>query len=292
MNEEVKVIPIESIRILNPRHRDQKKFQAIVQSIKNLGLKKPIKVSLRTAAEESAPGYDLVAGQGRIEACLVLGYKEIPAIVVAVTKEDRLLMSLVENMARRFPSSMDLVTEIQRLKAEGYSNVAIAEKLDVDHVLIGGLLTLMKSGEMRLLEAALQNKIPVGVAIDIAKAEGGEAQRELLQAYESGQLNQVSIRTVRKVMEQRRLLGKKCSRGSRQTSSSADGLVNAYRREMQRQNAFIRKARVCDNKLTFIVTALRRLTADENFVNLLKAEGLLSMPKYLEDHAALQPATS
>jgi ParB family chromosome partitioning protein len=292
MNEEVKVIPIESIRILNPRHRDQKKFQAIVQSIKNLGLKKPIKVSLRSTSEDTDPGYDLVAGQGRIEACLVLGFKEIPAIVVAVTKENRLLMSLVENMARRFPSSMDLISEIQRLKGEGYSNVAIAEKLDVDHVLIGGLLTLMKSGEMRLLEAALQNKIPVGVAIDIAKAESGEAQRELLVAYESGQLNQVSIRTVRRVMEQRRLLGKRCSRGSRQTSSSADGLVNAYRREMQRQNAFIRKARVCDNKLTFIVTALRRLTADENFVNLLKAEGLISMPKYLEEHAALKSATS
>jgi ParB family chromosome partitioning protein len=61
---------------------------------------------------------------------------------------------------------------------------------------------------------------------------------------------------------------------------------------MQRQNAFIRKARVCDNKLTFIVTALRRLTADENFVNLLKTEGLMTMPKYLEDHAALQSATS
>jgi ParB family chromosome partitioning protein len=186
---------------------------------------------------------------------------------------------------------MDLISEIQRLKGEGYSNVAIAEKLDVDHVLIGGLLTLMKSGELRLLEAALQNKIPVGVAIDIAKAESGEAQRELLVAYESGQLNQVSIRTVRRVMEQRRLLGKKCSRGSRQTSSSADGLVNAYRREMQRQNAFIRKARVCDNKLTFIVTALKRLTENENFINLLKAEGLLTMPSYLEKHAAL-PATS
>ena len=66
MNEEVKLIPIESIRILNPRFRDQKKFQAIVQSIKNLGLKKPIKVSLRTAQEDDEPGYDLVAGQGRI----------------------------------------------------------------------------------------------------------------------------------------------------------------------------------------------------------------------------------
>jgi ParB family chromosome partitioning protein len=227
MNEEVKLIPLESIRILNPRHRDQKKFQAIVQSIKNLGLKKPIKVSLRSAAEGDDPGYDLVAGQGRMEACLVLGFKEIPAIVVAVSKEDRLLMSLVENMARRFPSSLDLITEIQRLKGEGYSNVIIGEKLDIDHVLVGGLLALMKSGEMRLLDAALQNKIPVGVAIDIAKADSAEAQRELLTAYESGQLNQVSIRTVRRVMEQRRLLGKKCARGSRQTPPSADGLVNA-----------------------------------------------------------------
>src|ERR1700678_2052178 len=107
MKEEIKLIPIESIRILNPRDRDQKKFQSLVQSIKNLGLKKPIKVSLRTAEEGNDPGYDLVAGQGRLEACLVLGFKEIPAIVVAVSKEDRLLMSLVENMARRFPASLD-----------------------------------------------------------------------------------------------------------------------------------------------------------------------------------------
>ena len=51
MNEEVKMIPIEQIRILNPRHRDKKKFELIVQSIRKLGLKKPIQVSLRAADE-------------------------------------------------------------------------------------------------------------------------------------------------------------------------------------------------------------------------------------------------
>jgi ParB family chromosome partitioning protein len=201
-------------------------------------------------------------------------------------------MSLVENMARRFPAPMDLIAEIQRLKSDGYSNLAIGEKLDIDNAMVGGLLSLMKSGEMRLLEATLQNKIPVGVAIDISKAEGAEAQRELLTAYEAGQLNQYSIRTLRRVMEQRRLLGKKCSRGDRQARPSVDGLVNTYRREMQRQNNFIRRARVCDNRLTFIVSALRKLTADENFINLLKAEGLLTMPKYLEEHAALETTES
>jgi ParB family chromosome partitioning protein len=83
-------------------------------------------------------------------------------------------------------------------------------------------------------------------------------------------------------------LGKKRVRGiNKRSRTSADGLVNAYRREIQRQNAFIRKARVSETKLTFIVSALRKLTEDENFINLLKAEALLIMPKYLEDHAAL-----
>ena len=291
MKEEIKFIPIESIRILNPREREPKKFQSLVQSIKNLGLKKPIKVSLRTAQEGNEPGYDLVAGQGRIEACLVLGFKEIPAIVAAIPKEERLLMSLVENMARRFPATMDLIAEIQRLKAEGYSNTVIGEKLDIDRVLVGGLLMLAKSGEERLLAATMQNKIPVGVAIEIAKADNPEAQRELLKAYESGQLNQVSIRTLRRLMEQRRLLGKNHSRGGdRRTRPTADGLVNTYRREIQRQNAFIRKAQSCETKLTFIVSALRKLIEDENFINLLKAEKLLTMPKYLDEKTALQTA--
>ena len=291
MNEEVKLIPIKSIRILNPRFRDQKKFQAIIQSIKNLGLKKPIKVSLRTAQEGDQPGYDLVAGQGRIEACLALGFKEIAAIVVSVSKADRLLMSLAENIARRFPAPMDMVAEIQRLKGEGYTNVAIGEKLDIDNSVVGGVITLMKSGEERLVQAAMQNRIPIGVAIDIAKTEGAEAQKELLKAYEGGQLNQFSIRTVRRLLEQRRVLGKKPSRGGggkKGTGVTADGLVSAYQREIQRQKAFIRKARVFDARLVFLVSAFQQLTQDENFTNLLKAEGLLTMPKYLAEKSASQ----
>jgi ParB family transcriptional regulator, chromosome partitioning protein len=291
MNEEVKLIPIKSIRILNPRSRDQKKFQAIIQSIKNLGLKKPIKVSLRTAQENDEPGYDLVAGQGRIEACLALGFKEIAAIVVSVSKADRLLMSLAENIARRFPAPMDMVAEIQRLKGEGYTNIAIGEKLDIDNSVVGGVITLMKSGEERLVQAAMQNRIPIGVAIDIAKTEGAEAQKELLKAYEGGQLNQFSIRTVRRLLEQRRVLGKKPSRGGggkKGTGVTADGLVSAYQREIQRQKAFIRKARVFDARLVFLVSAFQQLTQDENFTNLLKAEGLLTMPKYLAEKSASQ----
>src|ERR1035438_8571073 len=149
MNDEIKMIPIDQIRILNPRYRDRKKFEAIIQSIKNLGLKKPIQVSLRSAQEAEEPGYDLVCGQGRIEACMALGYKEIPAIVVEVSKEERLLRSLVENSARRFPIPADLLREIERLKAAGYNNGDIGKKLGISDSYVSSLMTLKRAGEER-----------------------------------------------------------------------------------------------------------------------------------------------
>ena len=88
MNDEVQMISIDQIRILNRRHRDQKKFELVVQSIKEHGLKKPIQVSLRATDEKGGPAYDLVCGQGRIEAFTALGHREIPALVLEISKEE------------------------------------------------------------------------------------------------------------------------------------------------------------------------------------------------------------
>jgi ParB family chromosome partitioning protein len=291
MNEEVKMIPIEQIRILNPRHRDKKKFEVIVQSIRKLGLKKPIQVSLRATDEPEGEGYDLVCGQGRLEAFMALGFKEIPAIVVQISKEDRLLRSLVENMARRLPSPMELINEIHRLKALGYNHSEIGRKLDMDRQTIIGLVALKKDGEERLLEAALNGKIPLGVAMDIAKTDGVETQRELLKAYEKKQINQASIRDIKKLMEQRRFMGKhrgRGGRGSRKNRPSAENLVSAYRREGEKRKLLVRKARLCEERLLFVVTAFSKLTANENFVTLLRAESLATMPKVLGEKVVKQ----
>lgn len=281
MSDEVKMIRIDRIRILNPRHRDPKKFEQIVRSIKNIGLKQPIQVSLRAEDEEEGPGYDLVCGQGRIEAFTALGYLEIPAMVVEINKEDRLLRSLAENMVRRNPAPIELINEVERLKQLGLTLQEISRRIDVDITTISGLLTLKRNGEHRLLDAALNGRIKVGVAIDIAKTEGVEMQRELLKAYEDKQVNQVALRTIRRLMDRRRLIGKERGNGPRaakNTRTSADSLVNAYRRESQRQKVMVKKARLCEAKLMFVVTALRKLREDENFLNLLRAEGLATMP--------------
>ena len=288
MNNEILMIPIDRIRVLNPRPRDKKKFEQIIQSIKNLGLKKPIQVSLRSAEEGTEPGYDLVCGQGRMEAFLALGHKEIPAIVVEVSREERLLRSLVENMARRLPSRLALMNEIERLKADGYSNVEIGKKLDIADGTVGGYIALKKAGEERLLDAAINGKIPLGVAMDIAKADSPELQRELLKGFESKELNQFAIRTVKRLIDQRRFVGKgrDTDADKKKSRTNADSLINAFKRESQKQKLMVKKARLCDAKLVITVTALGKLLGDENFFNLLRAESLADIPQYLQDKLA------
>lgn len=285
MNDEVINIPLENIRITNPRFRDRKKFETIIESIRNLGLKKPIQVALRGDPTGGGPKlYDLVCGQGRIEAFNALGYPEIPAVVVNAPKEDLLIMSLVENMARSHPSTGALIAEIERLKQAGYSNVAIGKKLDIGDTVVGDLLALRDAGEERLLAEAVKGTIPLYVAIDIARTDSPEAQRELLQAYEDGKLNSAAVKVARKMMTHRRSFGKSMAGQTitkKRVWTTTDGLVNAIKKETQRQKLLVRKAKICDAHLMFITTAFRRLADDEDFTNLLRAEQLDTMPSFL-----------
>src|SRR5262249_22308043 len=154
-------------------------------------------VSRRPVSEQNCVKYDLVCGQGRMEAFKALGHKEIPAIVVEISKQELLVRSLVENIARRYPQPMDLIREIERLKAFGNNVTQISKKLDVSDHIVRAYLTLKSAGEERLLEAAVTGQIPVWVAVDIAKADTVETQRELLKAYEEKQIDYKSIKFIK-----------------------------------------------------------------------------------------------
>ena len=114
-NPTVEMIPTDRITVLNPRERNKKGFRQIVDSISKVGLKKPITVNTAKKINGEAT-YELVCGQGRLEAFVYLGQPEIPAIVIDVTEEDRLITSLVENLARRHHQPMELLRDIGELK--------------------------------------------------------------------------------------------------------------------------------------------------------------------------------
>ena len=58
-------------------------------------------------------------------------------------------------------------------------------------------------------------------------------------------------------------------------------LMLVYQREAEKQRLLVKKSDFTQTRLLFVVEAIKDLLDDEGFVNLLRAEGLATMPKAL-----------
>jgi ParB family chromosome partitioning protein len=278
-SSDVRTIPISAVTVLNPRSRNKRIFQELVTSIAHLGLKKPITVAERP----DNSGYDLVCGQGRLEAFMALGESEIPAVVIEASAEDCFVMSLVENLARRQHTPLELMRGIGDLRKRGYTIAQIAVKTDFSEEYVYAICFLLEHGEERLLAAVERGVIPPTVAMEIARAKESDIQQALADAYERKALPGRQVLAIRRIIEQRAASGKNMKTGSSVSQRNgrrvtADALVRAYRKETERQQILVKKAAITQSRLLFVVNALRRLLADEHFVTLLRAERLVTLP--------------
>jgi len=286
LSGDVRMIPVDRIEVLNPRERNHRVFDEIVGNIKAIGLKKPITVTPRHG-EDGTEGYRLVCGEGRLKAFKALGEATIPALVVNVSDEDAFIMSLAENIARRQYRPLELLAGIKRLQEQGYDKRAIAKKTGLTPEYVFGILTLLQHGEERLLVAVQKGRVPLNAALAIVGAGNDDkaVQAALQDAYEAGELRGKQLILARQVIERRRTLGRSVARGTprKRESVTSSSLVRTYQKEVERQKLMVKKAELAQQRLLFIVGALRELLADENFANLLRAEGLDTLPKYLAD---------
>jgi len=283
---EMTMIPIDKIDVLNPRERNKGAFEEIVGNIKTIGLKKPITVT-RRPCPSGGERYLLICGEGRMKAFRSLGEKTIPALVVNVSDEDAFIMSLAENIARRKYRSLELLAGIEQLREQGYDKKEIAQKIGLTAEYIHGILILLKSGEERLLVAVEKGSIPLNAALTIVGAGDDDkaVQTALQDAYESGNLRGKQLIQARRVIERRLTLGRSTARGTprKMQDVTSSSLVRTYQKEVERQRLMVRKAEFAQQRLLFVVGALRQLLADENFTTLLRAERLESLPKYLAE---------
>lgn len=275
----IEQIPLADIRVLNPRSRNQQIFARLVENIASLGLKRPITVT------RSGPSFDLICGQGRFEAFKVLGESTIPAVVVTAPEADRYLISLVENLARRKHSNRDLLMAISALHERGYSIKQIAQKTCLDSTYVGGILMLLRQGEERLIAAVEKGWLPIKVATEVARSDDIEVQAAMLEAYESGLLKGDQLIKVRRLIDRRRAMGKGYGqlRHSSDRMTTPRQLLNAYQTEVRRQRLMVKKADMGEQRLLFVVTALRRLLGDDYFCSLLRSEGIDDVPQVLAE---------
>lgn len=282
-------IPLAAIDVLNPRIRNRRIFEELVESIRAVGLKKPITVTRKA----SGGGYELVCGQGRMEAFIALGQMEIPAVIIEASREDCYVMSLIENLARRNHSPLELIREVGTMRERGYDYAQIAAKIGVSPEYAWSICFLLERGEERLLDAVERGVVPHTIAVEIARANDDEVQRALTEAYETKALPGDQVLAIRRIVEERNQIGKgvkSIGRPQKSTKTTAAALVRSYRREIDRQKLIVKKAALAQGRLIFIVNALRRLLEEEHFVTLLRAESIGTLPQPLAERIGVQEA--
>jgi ParB family chromosome partitioning protein len=163
----------------------------------------------------------------------------------------------------------------------------ITRKTDLHESYVRQILELADKGEERLLIAVEQGRIPITVAMLIVGAgeDDKAVQMAMQESYESGELRGRQLMYVRKLVERRQFLGRTIarSRPRRRAEVSSSSLVRAYKKEVERQRMMVRKSTLVQQRLFFILGALRKMFGDENLVNILRLERLDTLPKYLAE---------
>lgn len=287
---EIQMIPIAEIEVLNPRSRNRKIFGELIDSIAAVGLKKPITVSPKA----NGAGFELACGQGRMEAFIALGQTHIPAVVIDASSEDCYVMSLVENLARRNHSPLELIREVGALRDRGYNHGEIALKVGFSTEYVWAILFLIDHGEDRLLDAVERGVVPPSIAIEIAKASDDDVQRALTEAYEQKQLPGYQVLAIRRIVDERNQIGKGINSvgqiGRKSVQPTAAALVRAYQKEVDRQKLLIKKSTLAQGRLFFVVNALKKLLDEEHFVTLLRAEAMNTLPLPLAERLGIAEA--
>lgn len=279
----IAIIPIEEINILNPRVRNQIIAEEIRQNIRTVGLKRPITVTPRKD-DKNGKKYDLVCGQGRLEAFVAAGEREIPAIVRDVSAEDAHIMSLVENIARRNSNALELLQSIKYLKSQGYEDDAIAAKTNLGKDYIRGIIRLLEQGEEYLVNAVEKGRIPLYQALIIVTEDDAAVQRALAEAYESGALSGKKLVVMQKIISRRKHYGKGLSAPQRDNAKiSAEDLIAAYEKGAQEKKQILAQSNYIKHVLAYTSTALRQLLNDVHFTNQLKAVGMNEIPLHVTD---------
>ena len=284
-HQQIEMVRIDLIDVLNPRQRGRVAFDQMTKNVEAIGLKRPVTVGRRPQSDGSVR-YALICGQGRLEIFRSLGQTEIPAFVTDVGDDDCMVMSLVENVARRRHSSAELVGEIDNLQRRGLTALQISERIGMSKAWVVMILALLDKGETKLIEGVESGVIPVSLAVSISRSSEAEVQDLLTEAYESGALRGKKLGMVR------RLLDKRSRRNTTSTSSddtprtsarsmTPDQLNALYEQVVGKQRMLAKNAAYTHETLLFIIQALRELIGNADFMQLLYKVGLQSMPRIL-----------
>lgn len=283
---EYRLIPIDTIVVLNSRNRNRQKFAENVRSIDEVGLRKPIVVNGRRF--EQTGKYELICGEGRYLAHKELGKKEIPAEVLDCDRKTALLYSLVENIARVPPGTMWFAYEVKRMHDAGLNYTEISRYVGKTATYVSNYVQLVEQGENRLIEGVEQGLFSMSFAMQVAQSDDSTIQHVLMDAFDDGMVNSTSVRRVRKLLELRMSRGKKVpKRGERSDGYTLRDLTREITQSTKEKEEFVRETQRKENRLLSLLFGISTLMEDPDGMQVLK-NSELGMPPSLQGTYAIE----
>lgn len=273
-------IPIDKIKVINSRDREQEQFEMNVASIGNVGLMKPIRVNDKFL--ERTGLYELICGEGRLLAHQQLGRQTIVAEVVTCTRREAHVDALIENLARTKHDSMAFARELKRMHDEGWDYkriAAVAIKKPGD---VRDYIRLVEQGEERLIRGVEQGVFPISFATRVAATDDSQIQNVLMDAFDAGLVTTTNFAQARRIITSRSRDHKQ-----RQTAATAKYTVTQLQQDIvdatKAKSSYVREAQTKESRFLTLLAGLNTVWKDESFVALLNVEQLANRPDLTGD---------
>tara|TARA_B100001123_G_scaffold311361_1_gene348208 strand:+ start:1036 stop:1917 length:882 start_codon:yes stop_codon:yes gene_type:complete len=271
-------ITIDKVKVVNSRNRDQEQFDMNVESIDHVGLLKPIRVNDKFVERTGA--YELICGEGRLLAHKKLGRETIKAEVVTCTRKEAHLQSLIENIARTRPGSMDFARELKRLYDEGWDFKQIARIACKTEHYIRDYIRLAEQGEERLIHGVEQGVFPIKFAIQVATTDDGQLQNVLMDAFDDRLVTTNNFAQARQIITAR-------ARSSKSKTLPAKYTVTQLRQDIadatKVKTSYVREAKAKENRFMTLLSGINELWKEEEFVQILREAQLFERPELAGD---------
>ena len=273
------MVPLDKIKVVNSRLRDEKQFQMNVQSIDAVGLFKPILVNDKFLP--STEFYELICGEGRLLAHGQLKATEIKAEVITCTRKEAHLLSLIENLARSRPASMEFARALKQMHDQGWSFQNIAKVACRSEEYIKMYITLVVNGEDRLIRGVEQDVFPITFAMLVAQTDDANIQHVLMDAFDQKIVNCQNFARARAIINGR-FDGRNRKVGPGGTANyTVKALVTDIASATKAKDSFVREVKEKENRLFALLEGLGQLWNDPAMMDLLRAESLGERPELL-----------
>ncbi|MFS9416785.1 MULTISPECIES: ParB/RepB/Spo0J family partition protein [Citrobacter] len=275
--QEIVLLKTSLIKITNPRSRNKFRHGEITESIDKSGLRKPITVR---KINDKDYEYALVCGQGRLEAINNLNEEMIPAFIIDIDDETAYLMSLIENMARVNPRAGEQFNRIKEMKAEGLTDRQISTVTGFSYGWISSITMLIDKAENKLLAAVESGKIPISLAVEIAKTDYQGAQELFVQAFEKGEIKHKDIIKIRAILDARNeglkgFNGAGFGYSKKKKELTTEDLTKLYQENIDSHKKIKKKALFVEGNIILARQIIHDIMNDDGFVQLVKEENLL-----------------